>query len=238
MKYEEDKFEENDIQFEQKEKTGFVAWLDNFWYHYKIPVILILSFALIIIISAAQSCSVHKEGKSDISFIYAGPYKYTPAEERIVESTLAEYTVDLDGNGKKTAAIRSFQVASKEEIQASDNSITNSYSTEQMKLFSDYTMTGEASIAILSEYLYNQLKESERLMDLSAFLPNEAVALSDDGFGVLLSKTELYKGSEELQHLPENTYLCLLRPLIIGESSKQSVYEATQNTFKALLINE
>ena len=48
-----DKIPEGDI----KEKSPFLQWLDNYWYHYKMQTIVVLVALFVIIVCVLQTCT-------------------------------------------------------------------------------------------------------------------------------------------------------------------------------------
>jgi hypothetical protein len=57
----------------------------------------------------------------------------------------------------------------------------------------------------------------------------------EDGCGVRLGDTELYGFFEELQVLPPDTVICLMRPYIWGASSNEEKYAEAETYFKNLI---
>ena len=97
------------------EKSGFLKWLDNYWFHYKWPTIGIAFALIVVLICTIQSCSKEKE---DITILYAGTYQMV-AEDFNVVNNILDNTLpkDYDGNGKKSVVINRFQIYSKEQIE-------------------------------------------------------------------------------------------------------------------------
>ena len=88
-----DKYTGSDIHI----KSPLLEKLDNFWFYYKIPVIVALVVAFILSVCIVQSCSKEKE---DVSVMYAGPYLYSASEFGRVQGELnSVMPADFDGNG-------------------------------------------------------------------------------------------------------------------------------------------
>ena len=205
-----------------------VSWIENFWYHYKIPTVIVLFFLVVVIVCSVQMCS---NRDYDSAVIYAGPYQFTANEKRDIENDLAFVLEnDINRDGAALYALVNYQVASQEEIESSEGSIVSSYSASQFSSYSNYLMTGEASICILSGYLYEQLRSNDRLLPLSA-ISAAAEEKSEDGFGIRFNQTHLFDRSKELQKLPKDTYLCILRPYIVGKSSHPDYFAWIKDAF-------
>ena len=221
---------EGDIKIEAP-KSAFLVWLDNFWYHYKIPVVIIFFFAVLVIVCTAQMCS---NRSYDTHILYAGPYQFTAKEKDAIEDDLSRYGKDINGDGAVLISLVNYQVASEEEIEASEGSISSSYSASQYQTYENYILTGDCSICLVSGYLYEGLKNHDRLIPLSDLLgkvPENAF----DAFSVKLSDTDLRTRIKGWENLPEDTYLCVLRPGIIGASSKTSYFDAMREIYAQLI---
>ena len=116
-------------------------------------------------------------------------------------------------------------------IEAEDSQIVDrSYVSNESKNFFNYAST-EAGICFLDPSLYQSLKESDRLINIT-----EAIGYSPDGLidnhGVRLSETGLYEEYAVLRELPADTVVCMLRKQL---SKKQDAYNSELATFKAIL---
>ena len=94
--------------------------------------------------------------------------------------------------------------------------------------------TGESSVLLLDPWLYEQLKNEDRLRPLSE-VDASLAARTEDGYGVRLGDTALYQTFGVYQVLPEDTVICLMRPYVIGRSSKAEAYRFEVDTFLALV---
>ena len=221
----EEPMEAGDIRLKEDRP---VSWIENFWYHYKIPTVIVLFFLVVVVICAFQMCS---NRDYDGTVVYAGPYQFTANEKRDIENILSSVLEkDINRDGAALYALVNYQVASQEEIESSEGSIGSSYSSSQFSTYSNYLLTGDASICILSGYLYEQLRSNNRLLPL-ADVSAAAAQKSEDGTGIRFGSTKLYAQSKVLQNLPEDTYLCILRPTIVGRSSKTEYFSQIKEAF-------
>lgn len=215
--------------------------LDNFWYHYKWPTIISAFFLIVFIICIAQSCS--KEDR-DIIITYAGPTYFT-VDQKGEFSTYFEDSVigDYNGDGEKIATFSAYFVYSEEQIKDVEKEVVGtdaagsdvyeyvdiSVNTSELDAYESQLQTGTSSVLLLDGWLYETLKENGRLMALSDVYGKDC-SLSTDGYGVRLGDTELYKESEQLQRLPEDTVVCLHKK-ILG----QKKYDHQISAFKDII---
>ena len=231
-----DKYTESDIHI----KSPFLEKLDNFWFYYKIPVIVALVVVLILSVCIAQSCSKERE---DVTVLYAGPYLYSGAElERVRDEFNSVMPADFDGNGKKYTDIVTYQVMTEAQIleyeewlksENSENRVDRTYFTTQFQTYNNYMLIGECAIFMLDPSLYEKLVEAGRLKKLSdvfADIPSSAI----DEYGIKLSETSFYKSSETLSKLPEDTVLCLSLPYVFGKSGDEKEYSHMKSMFVAM----
>lgn len=224
--------------------------LDNFWYHNKWTVIVVTFFVSVAIVCLVQFIS---RPEYDSSLVFGSTYRMNKEERADLEKLLIRICPeDFTGDDEKLINIMEYQVYSEEEYDSEReyySSITNEegetdsfqinrqYNTSEYTNFSQYTMTGESSVYILSPYLYGILLQADRLKPLSEIyageeLPEGAMA---DGFGVALKDTDFYKYNPEAQVLPENSIICFHLPTVGGRSKNPELYADDMAFFKAIL---
>ena len=226
---------------EIKTDSKFLRWFENFWYHHKWTTIMVSFFAVVVLICTLQMCT--KE-ESDISFVYAGPVQMSSAEmdnvEKVMNFVMPE---DFDKSGDKLSAVINYQIYSEEQIKKLEDSnseggvgfyVDRSYNSSNYDDFYKYIQTGESSICFLDPSLFEAIKERDRFMKLSdvlGYAPEDAA----DEYGVRLGDTDIYEEYGALGVLPEDTVVCILRPLVVGKSSKPELYQNEKDMLKAIL---
>lgn len=229
--------------------SPFLRKLDNFWYHNKWTVIVVTFFVAVALIGIVQLVT---RPKYDTSVCLASTYRMDKTERAELEKLLIRLCPeDFNGDGEKLVNMVEYQIYSEEEFLAEAESyaavtdaegetdsfqINHKYNSDEYKNFSNYTMTGETSVYILSPYLYENLRDNERLKPLSEVytdgsLPAGALA---DGFGIALKDTDFYKYNPAAQVYPENAILCLHKPTLAGRSKKEAKYAEDVAFFKAI----
>ncbi|MBQ7384333.1 MAG: hypothetical protein IJV72_06035 [Clostridia bacterium] len=225
---------------EIRTQNRFLLRLENFWYHYKWATIITAFFVIVILVCTLQMCNNEKE---DINLLYAGPIQLS-SEEIGAVSDVMEFAMpsDFDGNGKKEAALVNYHIYSKEqieEIEAQTDSagvagyVDRSYNSGNYDNFYNYIQTGDVSICFLDPSLYEDIKSKDRLMKLSdvlGYCPDS----SSDEYGMVLGDMEIYDTYGAMRVLPEDTVVCLLRPLVAGKSSKEKLYAREKEMFEAI----
>lgn len=225
------------IRLEKRHKGGR---MENFWYHYKWPVIGVLVFLLIFVICIAQSCSQKKE---DISLLYAGPHLLSAQERAQIEEVMTGVMpYDLDGNGEKALALIAYNVYSQGQIEdylasSPDATFDTARNSEDMKAYQNYIKTGESAVYLLDPWLYELLRDDvnqplQRLSDVLGEVPKGAL---EDGYGVRLGDTELYARYQVLGALPPDTVICFSRPYMMGKTSKEKNYLREKEMLAAIL---
>ena len=226
-----------------------LRWLDNFWYHNKWTVIIVAFFVTVAIIGLTQMLS---RPSYDTSICLASPYRMNKDERAEFEKLITRICPeDFNGDGEKLLNIVEYQIFSEEEFESEAEryeSMTNEdgegdqfqinrkFNSDEYKNFSNFTMTGETSVYILSPYLYGILRDADRLKPLSEVYTDgtlPAGALSD-GFGIALKDTDFYKYNPAAQIYPENAILCLHKPTISGRSKNEARYAEDVAFFKAI----
>ena len=232
------------------EKSKLLAWLDNFWYHYKWHVIIALFFVLVIFVCIRQQAG---DRQSDINVTYSGSYCFTAAEAEQMHRTFSNVTAkDYNGDGVKYAGFVRYQIYSAEEIKKENDAqtealdqelgndegrpivgsaVNTAYNTEQFRQFNQFVMTGESYIYVCSPYIYDELKSRGNVRLLKDIL-GEQPKNSYDESAVLLKDTAIYASSEILQKLPDDTVVCLLGKSLF---STDDVYNRSVETFLNLI---
>ncbi len=246
LNQENDKLEAGDITA----ASPALRWLDNFWYHYKWTVIVVAFFVSVAIVCIVQFAS---RPSYDTSMVFGSPYRMNNEERADFEDLIARICPeDFNGDGEKLVNLVVYQVYSEQEYESEAEAyaavtnedgetdafqINRQYNTDEYKNFSQYTMTGETSVYILSPYMYASLMESNRLKPLSEVytdgnLPEGAMA---DGYGIALKDTDFYKYNPAAQVIPDNAIICLHRPTLAGRSKDADLYAEDVAFFKAIV---
>ena len=205
--------------------------LQNFWYHNKWTVIVVAFFVCVVVVCTLQ---MFGKEKYDVSIVYGGTVRMADDERAAfvgaLQSVLPE---DYDNNGSKSVGLVEYQIFSEKEIYTEvekevdgelvtvkEPMVALNWNTEQYSsMQSAVSKTGEYSLCFASPYVYEQL------------LKGYAV----EGKTVRLGDTDFYLYNEAVQVLPADTVVCLLRQFMVGQSSKDEIYNRSVALFDAIV---
>ena len=230
----EEKLEAHDIgagvaaQRAERPHGKLYRWLDNFWYHYKWPVLIGGFFAIVLLVCILQMCG--KESKGDVNIVLAGPYSLATDEAAygdLQKCLAAELARDYNDDGQKKVDIMHYTIYSEEQIKAANGEIHTSSNTGNYDTYKDYLTTGDAGILFLDPWLYEELAgKTDHLQEITEVVGKqpEGALLDENGkcYGVRLGDTALYRENSAVRILPADTVICLLKPLVFGEQSEWS----------------
>ena len=221
----------------------FIKWLDNYWYHYKWPTIIIAFFVTVGIICTVQM--INKD-EYDVYAVYSGGKYFTVDEQKTLEEAFSYVIDDYDGNDEKKVCLKKIVVLTAEELkqkQAEANAENENLAfnfesrTDAIEQLSMEMMTGQSYVCFFSEGMYEQMKDKDRfvpLNDVFETVPETAV----DEYAVRLSDTEFGKYFKDATSvMGEDTVVCLRRISVqdAGSDKKTAEYENHSDFFKRLI---
>ena len=209
-------------------------WLDNFWYHYKWPTIIIAFFLIVGIVGFTQCAS---QEESDLTLTVAVGNPDLSGEPLQVFSDIMGNLLpeDLDGNGVKSIALAQFSIFTEDElvalytytdpetgeerVQTDGLAGARHYNTERIQSLQTYIMTGECAVWIISPYVYETMFQGRVPV-------SETAVLGDTAF------YQYYDAVKE--QLPPDTMIVLTQP-IMGYMSKQENYQNAADYYHAIV---
>ena len=225
-------------------ESPILSKLSNFWYYHKWTVIVVAFFAVIFIVGAVQ---LFTKEDSDESVIIAAPMTFYAEHIEGFDGTLTALMPKNSDGSAKALDVFTYPIYSEQEIEEANHEETNedgyyikkvdrSYNTSKIQEYNQFLQTGECSLLFVPKELYVKQRELNRLRPLGEIfgdaVPEGAL---QDGYGVRLGDTYAYEFFPELQVLPEDTVICLLRPYIHGASSNEEKYAVTVEFFKNIV---
>ena len=232
------------------ERSPALRRLDNFWYHYKWTVIVVTFFVAVAIVGIVQMVN---RPSYDTSVCLASTYRMNKTERAEFEKLITRICPeDFNGDGEKLLNIVEYQIYSEEEFLAeaeryeamtNENGegdqfqINREFNKDEYNNFSNFTMTGETSVYILSPYLYGILLSADRLKPLSEIYGEESLPAGAmaDGYGIALKDTDFYKYNAAAQVYPENSIICVHKPTVAGRSKNEARYAEDVAFFRAIV---
>ena len=218
----DDKLEARDVT----QASPVMRWLDNFWYHYKWPTMIIAFF---VIVGSVCIYQMVNRTAYDAHFIYAGSYRF-------------------DGNGEKSINLQDYQIYSEEEAESEkaelqsqaaaegekpDYYFNTQFNKQELDNMNSFLMNGECSVCLISPYLFEMLCESERVRPLAEVYGKDTIpeTATDNGYGIRFGETDLYRYHPEAQVLPDHLVLCIMYPLI---NTDEYTYQCSTELFRAM----
>ena len=245
-----EKLEAEDVKIVYETENPFLKKLSNFWYYHKWKVIIIAFFAIIFAVGISQMIT---REKIDEAVIVAAPVYLDSEQREGIDSLLTSLLPKNKDGSLRTLDVRKYVVYSEEEIEEANRTETNeegryieqidrSLIMEEIQSFNDDLSTGECSVLFVCPYLYEELSKRQvsgdrdiRLTMTEIFGDEFPEGVMPDGCGVRLGDTELYKYYEELQVLPEDTVVCVLRSYYMGASSNKEKHAMSVELFKSIV---
>lgn len=183
-------------------KMNFLQRIDNFWYHYRWPFLFALVVLAFIGIALVQYLT---RTNPDVSFLYVGPKALSEETcESIVSSASDRLAKDYNGDGKRTADIKTIQLSTDLDL------LSPHQKAEADKSFQRYLeeiLSGEDRFLLVSPAFYDLLCDSGALMSVYEIFGS----WQNDGeylYGLPLKDTPLYK-TPGFRDLPDDTLICL-----------------------------
>lgn len=236
---------------EISEKSGFLRWMSNFWYHNKIITIVILFVIFVVVISAFQMCS---RDIGDVTIIYGGPAILGDSQFESIRSVFnAVMPEDFNRDGRKYTELINYTIMNEEQIKEYKErlrlaeeernngggavGVDQSYFTKQYETYRSLLLTGEYSIYLVDPWLFDELVRADRLQRVADILPGGGDP-SFSEYGVRLGDTAIYREYAALRELPDDTVVCLLKPYIVGASSREENYAVSKAMFSIIAAGD
>ena len=203
---------------DEPKKTGF---FENFWYHYKGLILVVLGFVVIFAVGITQMV---RNKRPDIYVLYAGPSVFDNSRAAEAEEALSSL-IDEDSNndGAVVARLNALCYVSKDKAAAAkaeaekknEQSAIVEYANSQenrdaLKAFSDDMLVGDSVICLLDPYLYGTIRDAGGLLTLEeaiGFKPEGAV----DDYGVPANLIPFFASVPAFSTLPEDTVFTVRR---------------------------
>ncbi len=242
MKEHNEKLEAGEVVIQNR----FLRWLDNFWYHYKWPVLVVAFFVAISLVCFAQ-CA--RKEYTDMTVTYAGRYSMKEADHQNLREILEGLTpYKEDGSERQSAQIVTYIICSEDESRENctdEEGDLDEYafqsskmaSIENLKAFSNFVMTGESAIWLVSEYVYQAKDLKPLCVPLSDSFESLPDGVAYDAYAIRLCETELYRYYDVLKFLPEDTLLLLPRQIVLpgGKSANDENYRDFVELYRAIV---
>ena len=193
---------------------------------------------------------VNKE-KYDVEVTVATHTVYYTENVNALENALVGLMPsDMNGDGKKNVQLNLYKIYSEAELKAANEAETDedenpiiyadpTYNKEQISQFNSYVMTGQCTVMIISEYVYNDLvgrREDDILLKPMSEIFGEDLpeGVTSDGYGVKLSKCGVYS-LDAFRALPKDSIICIMHPFAMSANADSEKYEKALEYFKNIV---
>lgn len=242
-----DKIDSSNIVISEKSKA--LSWLDNFWYHHKWKVIIITFFAIFLVVGIVQ---MSNKTEADITVTVATHTIYYKENVNALENDLVSLMpTDRNGDGQKILNLKTYKIYSESELKVANEAETDeagnpviyadeAYNKEQIKQFNSFIGTGECSIVILSEYMYNDVvarrSDVSLLISMSEIYGDDLpIGVMADGYGIRLKQTEAYEYFSSFATIPDDAVICIMRPFVFGNGGSEQKNQFAIDYFKSIV---
>ena len=238
----QEKLQSTDIDLTSSNQ--FLTKLSNFWYYHKWKVIVIAFFAIVIIVGVVQMAT---KTDPDIEITVATHTIFYKENVDPLDQTLnALLTSDLNGDGKKSVQLNHYKIYSESEMKAANEAekdengkpiiyVDESNNKSQIEQFNSYIATGQGSIMIVSEYLYNERNKDLWTPISEIYGDKLPEGVTTDGYGIWLKDTGVYQNLDAFRFLPKDSIICIVRPMLLSGDRGTQKHEAAVEYFKTLV---
>lgn len=133
------------------EKAAFKKKLENFWYYYKVHVIVAI-IAILVVGVLVKQCAETVDPDMTV-LIVSTTVSLTEDQQTSIENMLNKYTEDVNGDGRKVVDVETFYLGDSQDPQMK-------YALMQ-KLMAEIAATDD-SIFLTDDSYYDQLTQNER----------------------------------------------------------------------------
>ena len=180
--------------------SKFLKWLDNYWYHYKWPTIIVSFFVIIGIISMVQ---IFNRENYDAYVMYVGDAAIPDTQYHDILNSLKDVSSDYDGdkehniNFSKTAFITD-----------PENDMASTVNASAMQYLSNLVVQ-PYYIYLMDETVYKLYKDSDIFVPISEVVSDVPEDWYYDDTAVYFDKTDYANSFAGVDNLGENTLLVI-----------------------------
>ncbi len=203
---------------EEPVKSGF---FENLWYHYKVPLLVILGFVVIFAVGITQMV---RNKRPDIYVLYAGPAVFDNTRAADAEAALSSLvTADANNDGTYLARLTALCYVSDEKKAAAkaeaeeknEQSSIVDYANSQenrdaFQAYSNDMLYGDSVVCLLDPYLYGLIRDAGGLLTLEEALGYKPDGAVDD-YGVPARLIPFFAETPAFSALPEDTVFAVRR---------------------------
>ncbi|MBE6573535.1 MAG: hypothetical protein E7652_03980 [Ruminococcaceae bacterium] len=223
----------------------FKKWFENFWYHYKWPVII---GAFFVICGSVMAIQFIQREEYDSLILYTGPDMPTANEQRDIESAFEQLmTEDFNGDGDYNAVLDPLFLMTDEQLESEEYSLDENgnpiliNTSEMVKTKERYTtqiFTGEALICLLDPAWYDEAYKQQAFVPLKEIIGKTPEGAYNDS-ALYLHETDFGKYFSCFDSLPEDTLICFRKmssaSFLKNKKREQKKYDYNKELFIDIL---
>ncbi len=177
-----------------------LAWLDNFWYHYKWHTIIVAFLVTVFTICTVQMIT---RESYDMYVRYVGNAVITETQYKDMESSLENIGGDVNGDGEQAANFAQVPYVSED-----DNPYKNDINAGARE-----TMTGMIVqpyyIYIMDKGAYETFKQENVYTPLNQIFSGDVSDIAFDDCAIYFKETAFYKNSPGMEWVKDDTLILL-----------------------------
>jgi hypothetical protein len=180
--------------------SKFLKWLDNYWYHYKWPTIVVSFFLIIGTISLVQ---VFNRESYDAYVMYVGDAAIPDTQYHDIIQSLKSVSSDYDENKE-----HSINFAKTTFITDPENNMASTVNASAMQYLSNLVVQ-PYYIYLMDETVYKLYKDSGVFVPISEIVKDVPEEWYYDDTAIYFDKTDYANSFPGVDNLGENTLLVL-----------------------------
>lgn len=219
----------------------FYTWLDNYWYHYKWPTILV---AFVLFVATICVVQLIRREEYDFRYLYAGPAELDQKQCEAIDDALTALSTG-DGFTSPTVGFNAYFLMTPAQIESANavlrpegKEVNQVLVNNNADVFADEVMAGEIFIFFMDPEWYESQK-SAGFQFVHAYLPDAPADALYDETALRLSETVL-ADHPAFDVLPDDTVVALRHATSINIWDREGMleyYERYENVFRKLLGN-
>lgn len=180
--------------------SKFLKWLDNYWYHYKWPTIIVSFFLIIGIISMVQ---VFNKETYDAYVMYVGDEGVPDTQYYDILQSLKSVSSDYDGNKE-----HNINFSKTAFITDPENPMASTVNASAIQYLSNL-VAQPYYIYLMDETVYKLYKDSGVFVPISEIVKDVPEEWYYDKTAVYFDKTDYANSFPGVDNLGENTLLVI-----------------------------
>ena len=200
--------------------SKFLKWLDNYWYHYKWPTIIVAFFLIIGTISVVQ---LFNRETYDAYIMYVGDETIPDTQYQDIMDSLKQVSKDYNQDGEHNINFSKMSFISDEE-----NEMASTVNAGTVQYLSNMVVQ-PYYLYLMSPAVYDTYKDSGIFIPISEVVDGVPAEWYHDDTAVYFDKTEFANSFAGVNDLGEDTLLVIK---MVPYSSSKSVSKSERASYE------